>query len=275
MTGRALKAQPIGQTVANLIGQKPTRDQNRRWNRGDSPRSGEPVWRNSYHVGQLEDRIWKPISGGGVRGGKRWTGALMKAARQLELESRRKRRESEPGARNGALGDIGLRVLEYLYSVVDYATGRLDPAIRTIAEETGFAYSAVHRALKRLKDAGFLSWMRRSRPVENPEPGGPQVEQASNAYGLLVPEAFRSRLARLFGKVPLPACEEDRRALEQQEVDRMLAGLATWSLTERHDATWSGELVLGETLRRLAAAIDRRDVLEGESSTSDETGGSY
>lgn len=270
--GRALRAQPVGALLANLVGQKPTREQNRRWSRGDSPRSGEPVWRNSYYVGQIEDRIWRPISFGNARAGKRWTGALLKAARQLEHESRRKRQEVEPGARNGALGDIGLRVLEYLYNVVDYATGRLEPAIRTIAAETGYAYSAVHRALGRLRQHGFLAWMRRSKPVEDPQPGGPQVEQASNAYGLLVPAALKSRLARLFGKAPMPACEEDRRAIEAKEMERMLAGL---SATERHAVTWSGDLLLGDTLKRLALAIDRREALEGESSTSDETGGSY
>ena len=48
--------------------------------RGDSPRSGQPGWRNSYTEGTIEDRVWKPINGGKLRDGKRWTGALLKAA---------------------------------------------------------------------------------------------------------------------------------------------------------------------------------------------------
>jgi hypothetical protein len=32
------------------------------------PRSGQPVWRNSYNEGQLEDRLWRPIGIGKARG---------------------------------------------------------------------------------------------------------------------------------------------------------------------------------------------------------------
>src|SRR5690606_25746147 len=128
-------------------------------------------------------------------------------------------------ARNGALGPVGLAVLEYLYKIVDYAKGTLEPAIRTIADEIGHAYSAVHNALVRLRSAGFLDWMRRSEPIEDPEPGGPLIRQASNAYGLLVPEAMQPWLARLIGRGPTPACEEDRIRLRKQELDAMLAGM--------------------------------------------------
>lgn len=225
--------------------------------RGDSPRSGAPVWRNSYYVGQIEDRIWKPIAGGKVREGKRWTGALLKAARAFELRTRAERQEQDPGARNGALGDVGLAVLEYLYNTVDFARGTLEPAIRTIAAEIGRAYSAVHEALVRLRKHGFLQWIRRSAPIEDPEPGGPRVKQASNAYALLVPEGMKSWLARMFGPTPAAACELDRRARDKAELDRMLAGLTATEY--QRDFTWAGDRLLGETLRRLAAAVDARE----------------
>lgn len=239
--------------------------------RGDATRTGEPVWRNSYYVGQIEDRIWKPINGGTSRGGKRWTAALLGAAKRFERKTRAERRETEPGARNGELGDVGLAVLEYLYSKVDYATGRLEPAIRTIANEIGHAYSAVHRALTRLRDNGFLKWMRRSEPVENPDPGGPTVKQVSNAYALLCPEGMREWLGRLIGGAPQPECDADRRERERADFEAMLAGL---SARERLDATWTGGALLGDTLKELAAALDRRDWQGRESSTSDEIGGS-
>src|SRR5690606_31948645 len=144
-------------------------------------------------------QIWKPINGGGVRDGKRWTGALLKAAKAFELRTRAERREVEPGVRNGALGEVGIAVLEHLYETVQYSTGRLEPAIRTIADAIGRAYSAVHEALCRLRTHGFLTWLRRSKPVDNPIPGGQQVEQASNAYALLVPPAMKGWLSRLIG----------------------------------------------------------------------------
>jgi hypothetical protein len=238
--------------------------------RGDNPRSGQPVWRNSYYVGQIEDRIWKPINGGTRRGGKRWTAAILKAAKKLELKSRAERRQVEPGARNGDLGEVGIEVLEYLYATVDYATGRLEPALRTIADAIGRAYSAVHEAMKRLRDKGFIQWMRRSEPIDDPEPGGPQVKQASNAYALLCPAPMRDWLGRLLGKAPVPECEADRRQRELAEFNGMLAGLSAQELLA---TTWTGDSLLGETLRNIAAAVDRRERQERESSRSDETGG--
>jgi hypothetical protein len=263
---------PFGKFAASITGVRPDRATRARHDRGDSSRSGAPVWRNSYTVGQIEDRIWKPINGGSIRGGKRWAAALLKMAKQLELRTRAERRTTEPGARNGALGPIAIDVLEYLYATVDYTTGRLEPALRTIAEATGHAYSAVHAALKRLRHEGFIHWMRRSKPKDDPEPGGPVVEQASNAYALLVPEAVKPWLQRLMGKAPAPECDADRRARERQAFEDMMAGM---SAEDRHRTTWNGDDLLGETLRKLAAAVDARETKDCESSTADETGVIY
>ncbi|MEZ0495380.1 hypothetical protein [Sphingomonas sp. IW22] len=260
---------PIGHFILAAAGIKPDRGTRSFHQRGDSPRSGAPVWRNSYTVGQIENRIWKPINGGTTRGGKRWAAALLKAAKRFELVTRAERQQAEPGARNGALGPVAIAVLEYLYGLVDFATGRLEPAVRTIAEAVGHAYSAVHNALKRLREHGFLHWMRRSRPKDDPQPGSAIVEQASNAYALLVPEGLRAGLQRLLGKAPAPECEVDRRKRETAAFDAMLEGLTA---EKRHDATWNGDSLVGETLKKLAAAVDRRDRRTCESSTTDETG---
>lgn len=243
--------------------------------RGDSPRSGERVWRNSYTEGTIERDVWRPISDGTPRGGKRWTGALLKAARELEYRTRLKRREKEPGARNGVLGEVALEVLAWLYDTVNFASGRLEPAIATIAENVGRSYSAVHEALCRLRDQGFLHWMRRTKPIENPEPGGPQVEQIPNAYALMVPIEMKGWLATLLArrkKGKVPACEEDRQKREREAYQAMLA---TLTARERHDVTWNGDRLLGETLANLAKALDARDALERESASRRETGGSY
>lgn len=272
MTGAATHdASPFGRIAAAVVGNSLPRKTRALLDRGDSARSGERVWRNSYTEGSIEDRVWKRIHDGTARGGRRWTGALLKAAKALEVKSRKTRREGEPGARNGALGEVGLQVLEFLYDTVDYATGRLEPAIATIADAIGRSYSAVHDALCRLRQAGFLHWMRRSRPIDDPQPGGPQVEQVPNAYALLVPDAMRQWLASLFGVAPAAACEVERRKQQQAAFERMLAGLTA---EERHEATWNGDKLLGETLRRLASLVDRRDFQKGESGRARETGGS-
>lgn len=260
----------LGSFTFAAAGVTPDRQARALLGRGDSPRSGQPVWRNSYTVGQIEDRVWKPINGGSKRSGKRWTAALLTAAKQFEIRTRAKRREVEPGARNGDLGEVGIAVLEFLYSKVDYATGRLEPAIRTIADAIGRAYSAVHEAIKRLRAHGFIQWIRRSKPVEDPQPGGQQVEQASNAYALLCPPTLQGWLSRLFRKSPTPSCAADHRAREKAEFEAMLENL---SAQDRHALTWNGDTLLGETLRRIAAAVDARESQKGESSTSDATGG--
>jgi hypothetical protein len=256
VTARPFDAQPFGLIAAGLAKAALSRKTRARLERGDSPRTGERVWRNSYTVGQIEDRIWKPINGGKLRAGKRWTGALLKAAKALELRTRAERRVNEPGARNGALGAVGLAVLEYLYDMVDYATGRLDPAIRTIADAIGHAYSAVHDALVRLRHHGFLTWARRSKPIENPEPGGQQVEQVSNAYGLLVPAGMKAWLARLIGNAPAAACEEDRARRRKQDLQQMLAGL---SASDYQNQPFNDGALFGPTLKSIAAAIDARE----------------
>lgn len=260
----------FGLLAARITGSQLGRRTRMLLERGDSPRSGERVWRNSYTEGTIEDRVWKRISDGTPRGGRRWTAALLKAAKALEIRTRKERREESPGARNGALGEVGLEVLAWLYETVDYATGRLEPAIATIAEAIGRSYSAVHDALVRLRREGFLHWMRRSRPIKDPEPGGPQAEQVPNAYALLVPEGAKTWLAALIGKPPVPECDHDRRKRERAAFDAMLADLTT---EERHQTIWNGDELLGETLRRLAAAIDRRDSPKGESGRARETGG--
>lgn len=267
-------ASPFGLLAAKFTQSKLGRKTRALLERGDSPRSGEKVWRNSYTEGTIEDRVWKPINDGSTRGGKRWAGALMKAARDLEYRTRLARREKEPGARNGALGEIGLEVLGFMFETVDFATGRLEPAIATIAEAIGRSYSAVHEALCRLRTEGFLHWMRRSRPIVDAQPDGPQVEQISNAYALLVPVEMKGWLALLLRKrkATKPQCEEDRRRHEREAYEAMLA---TLTAEERHETTWNGDRLLGETLRSLAASLDRRDVLDRESGSNGETGGSY
>ena len=240
-----------------------------RQGRGDSPRSGEAVWRNSYTDGTIEDRIWRPIGDGSRRGARRRIGAVVKSARALEARTRRERQKSQPGCRNGILGHIGVAVLEALYNIVDFKTGRLEPAIASLAEMVGHSYQAVHSALRRLRAAGFLHWVRRSRPLENKGEAGPQVEQITNAYALFLPKPVEDMVRRLIGKGPAP--DDASWAREQQKAQwrEMLDALDPADFV---DAIWTGDRLRGETLKRIGELIDARDSRERESSTSGETG---
>lgn len=230
-------------------------------------RTGQPVWRNSYYKGQIEGRIWRPFMGGNVRGAKRRIGAILKSARELEKRTRRERQQTTPGVRNGVIGEIGLAVLEVMYTrYLDFKTGQLDPAITTIAEAVGHSYAAVHAALRRLRHAGFLHWARRSEPIEDAEGAGPQVKQISNAYVLLLPKPLERMVTHLLGKAPLP---DDAAWAREQHAKDWKAMLDGMSAAEFHAATWNGNELAGETLARIAALLDK----ERESSRAVETGG--
>jgi hypothetical protein len=228
--------------------------------RGDSPRSGQPVWRNSYTEGQIEDRLWRPIGVGRARGtrrgAKRLKGAIMQAAKALDARTRKERKGKHKGVRNGVLGHIGLAVLESLYDLVDFATGRLEPAINTIADRVGHSYSAVHNALDRLRKFGFLKWMRRSRPTENKGEAGPQVEQIPNAYALMIPIEFLDFVRRLVSDGPTPDCERWRREQSRADLENLIA---TTTASRFHHDFWSGDKLTGESLGSIAEALDRQE----------------
>lgn len=268
MTARGGEAKPIGLVAAHLAGIQISQKTRMKLERGDSPRSGQPVWRNSYTEGQCEDRIWRRYGDGTARTGKRLHALILKSARRLERETRRTRQAQDTGARRGLIGDVGIEVLDFLWSRVDFLTGRLEPAIDTIANELGRSYSAVHRALKDLRIRGFLQWERRSKPVDNPVPGGPLVKQIPNAYALLIPKALRRYFSiEIGGRRPTPDCVAWDAEQRKAEFNQMLS---TLSAREFHAATWSGDSRLGETLANIARMVDDR-----ESSISRETGGEH
>jgi len=240
---------------------------------GDSPRSGEKVWRNSYTEGQLEDRLWRPVGigkdRGKKRGARRLMGAMLKAAEKLELRTLRERQAKKPGVRNGVLGDIGLRVLKKLYEIVDFRTGRLEPSIQHIADEIGKSYAAVHNALDRLRQRGFLSWIRRSRPTDNKGQFAPQVEQITNAYALRIPVELQDHIRDVLGDAPTPDCERWRREQADKDLEALIA---TISASKFHHDFWSGDKLTGQSFASIAAGLDRQ---ERESSKCGETGGSF
>ena len=77
---------------------------------------------------------------------------------------------------------IDVTVLEALLAKIDFATGALFPSYDTIAAWAVCSRNAAIDAMKRLKNRGFVDWVRRSVRTNNEGEFAPQREQTSNAY---------------------------------------------------------------------------------------------
>lgn len=157
--------------------------------RSDATRTHEPVRRHSRTAGRCEGRFWRPIT-------RQESRKIVLAARRYELATR------QPGARSGALGCVALEVLDYLGNRVDFRTGRLEPSIETMMEKLRRSRDAIVRALKALRQHGFIDWLRRYVATGNDF--GPQVQQTSNAYRLSLPQRALRLLGALGRPSPLP-----------------------------------------------------------------------
>ena len=103
---------------------------------------------------------------------------LFHKARAFERQTR------QPGRQDGALGRNGLAVLHALiFDCLHYATGRLDPAYKTIARKACISVRSAARGLASLKAAGVLHWLRRAAETRD-EMGRFCLEQDTNAYGI-------------------------------------------------------------------------------------------
>src|SRR3546814_224403 len=115
-------------------------------------RTFQPVRRNSYNVGEREGRFWRPVNPR-----NKW--AHIRAAESYDRERK------QPGKRNGPLGHIAIELLRELYRIVDYKTGRLDPSIGYLMRQLRRSRAATVHALARLKEHGFLEWIRLHEPT--------------------------------------------------------------------------------------------------------------
>lgn len=178
-------------------------------------RTFQPCRRNSYYANDRRAlSVWRPIAGSN-RQARLIIGARMKAAEAYD------RHRKKPGERNGPLGHIGLEVLRELYRFVDFKTGRLEPAIATICEKVKRSRAAVVAAMARLKEHGFLTWVRRTEPTDNAG-AGPQVRQITNAYGFDLPKAAADWVKRKVGPAPAAECELDRQRADAADTRAML-----------------------------------------------------
>src|SRR3954462_6423372 len=122
-------------------------------------------------------------------------------ARAFERQTRQK------GKQDGALGRNGLLVLHTLiFDFLNYATGRLDPAIETIARKACISISSAKRGLANLKQSGVLHWIRRATETRD-EKGRFCEEQDTNAYGIVPPSQWLGFFDRLSDASPPHASE--------------------------------------------------------------------
>ncbi|MBB5715410.1 hypothetical protein [Sphingomonas aerophila] len=138
------------------------------------------VRRNSVDVGDRRAQVSRPIGDGTMAGALSWIDCLLKAVSEWDNMERRK---------NGArpLGLYGLRVLEVILGrhgaiAIDFKSGRLDPAIDTIARVGRISRTTVVRALAQLRAMKVLSWIRRTESTGRDGLFGPQRRQVSNSY---------------------------------------------------------------------------------------------
>ncbi|WP_030540537.1 hypothetical protein [Sphingobium sp. DC-2] len=202
-------------------------------NKKPGRRTEQPVRRNSYDVGDRRAQVFRPIGDGTKAGAGRWRNRYMQVAEEYDRQMKKK------GERH-PIGANALRVLKTLLWLpgLDFKTGRLDPAIATVQELTGFARKTVVDALNRLKEHGFLNWVRRTEKTGSGPGEGPQVKQATNAYFFdlhRLHKRAQMRLRQLLRKCmpeasqpATPNCAEQ--AAERScdpKLERLLASMAT------------------------------------------------
>lgn len=202
-----------------------------------------PVRRRSYFKGRSEGRIWQATTRKDVQ-------AILRAA---EIYNEAGLREKK-GERSGPLGSIALDVLRLFVNLIDFRTGRLEPSITTIMDRLGRSRDTIVRALKNLRAHGFIDWLRRYEPTGN-EGRGPQVQQASNAYRLSLPEKARQFLGR-FGKAPPPPADHGQ---DQQAWSEAIDAYKNALPLDERTQLDAGDSPLGKALVRMAKTFMKRE----------------
>jgi hypothetical protein len=134
------------------------------------------VRRDSYDIDDPRAQVWRRIEDGSKASGLAWADALLQTAEEFDVVHKKK-------GERGPLQANGLRVLAAIVRrALDFTSGRSEPELLTLVKWTGLSKPAVVGALARLREHGFLDWIRRSiRAGEKGQPG-PQRKQTSNAY---------------------------------------------------------------------------------------------
>ncbi len=94
------------------------------------------------------------------------------------------------GKHGGIIGRTGLAVLYTLiFDFLNWKSGRLDPALATIARKSGVSERTVSKVLKHLKTLGVLNWVRRCETAYTTA-GQFILRQRSNAYAIITSSSW-------------------------------------------------------------------------------------
>jgi hypothetical protein len=165
--------------------------------------------------------------------------------RRLERQTRARNRQ------DGAIGRNGLAVLHaMLFDFMHYASGRLDPAIKTIARAANISESSVKRGLVKLKAAGVVTWLRRC--AEDWVDGRFVLRQQTNAYGVLPASQWRGYTPPAAPPAPFPGSWGDHAPLPDPLTcacqEASVAAMALALDSDPHDGLAAALCRLGRTV---------------------------
>lgn len=202
---RGGEAKGFGSIASYLVGEVTTPPKPRKLRPGTMTRKGD------------EKGFFQPIS-------RLIRGKLLNAIELAEEKGLQAHRADGNRRKNGPVGHIGVKVFRKLLFRANPVTGQLDLSLKKIAEEVGHSLSAVVEALKRLREHGWLSWLRRYVDVGAPGQKGPQRQQTSNAY--------RISLDNLPAEAPISADLIAQREINSGNMDAMLEALPPRDMAE-------------------------------------------
>jgi len=204
------------------------------------------VRRNSYHAGDHEKRKWSTHNtfSAAVRNER------VRQVRAWSMSPAQKK----AGNRRGPLSFRTPHIYDVIMSFRNFENGACFPSIKGIARRANVAIATVDKAIKELVDAGLLGKLLRTRPVEDPDPKGPQVEQITTAYWFLVPTWLAKALKAKFGSAPKPDDQVQREQDDAEHVQRMLDTLSAEDLAAFR---LGDQTVLAKALASFGRAHDR------------------
>jgi hypothetical protein len=140
-------------------------------------------------------------------------------------------RRTEKGKHYGILTGKFVAVLHaMLWLIHNSGSGQCNPAYETIADKAACARSTVYEAIKRLEEAGLLSWVNRLSRVQERATDlfghtiwAPRVIRTSNAYTFRDPKAPASRGKSSKSEFPPGLMDE----VKTTSVDNLLAAPST------------------------------------------------
>ncbi len=161
-----------------------------------------------------ERRTHARVRRGSQKAGGRWETRFARKITWREGDQIRRaaqmmdERSKKAGDRRGCLGLEALKILKLMTEQLA-RTGRFDMAYGTIARLLRIARSCTVAAMARLRNAGFVFWVRRCVPTDLQGQRGPQYAQTSNLYRLGLPKAGRALLDGLVRKAKLRPAQDD------------------------------------------------------------------